>query len=95
MENSLDLVTSMTAGEKYFFYGLDKEVRNIKCPHPGVDYAIKDFKHSLGVVLKEEQIMTRPQGQIDDIIEWAQNIAILIMSKGIECYVIGRKSLGE
>lgn len=82
------------ASELYFFYELDKVVRDMKPPYK-IDYAIKDFGHSLGLVLKEEQIMSRPQSQIEDIMEWAQQVAFIIKAKGIECFVIGRKSLDE
>jgi hypothetical protein len=89
MEN----LTSNTAGYLYFAYGLDKQIRSMKPPYRGVDYAIKDFGHSLGLVLKEEQIMGRPQDQVDTLMEWANRVALFIESKGIKCYVIGRKSL--
>ena len=95
MENSPDLLSDMTPNEKYFFYELDKRIREIKCPYNGVDFAVKDFGHSLAIVLKEEQIMDRPQSEIDAIIEWAQLMGQLIMSKGIQCYIVGRKSIGR
>lgn len=69
-----------------------KIIRSIKCPYK-IDYAIRDFGHSLGLVLKEEQIMNRPQSQIDAIMEWAQRVSLALEAKGIKCYVIGRKSL--
>lgn len=83
-----------SAGQLYFIYELDKVVKSMKPPYK-IDYAIRDFGHSLGLVLKEEQIMDRPQSQIDSIMEWSQRVALAIKAKGIECYVIGRKSLNE
>ena len=82
------------AGILYQVFELDKVIRQIKPPYK-IDYAIRDFGHSLGLVLKEEQIMGRPQSQIDNIMEWAQSLALIIESKGIKCYVIGRKSLEQ
>lgn len=84
--------TNADAGILYEVYEIDKLIRQMKPPFK-IDYAIRDFKHSLGLVLKEEQIMGRPQSQIDMIMEWAQTVALAIESKGIKCYVIGRKSL--
>lgn len=89
MEN----LTSNNASTLYFLYGLDKVIRDMKPPYRGVDYAIQDFGHSLGLVLKEEQIMGRPQSEIDSIMEWAQRVSLMLESKGIKCYVIGRNSL--
>lgn len=65
----------------------------MKPPYSNIDYAIKDFGHSLGLVLKEEQVMNRPQAEIESIMEWAQKIALTLEAKGIKCYVIGRNSL--
>lgn len=94
MENSPDIVKELSPTEKYFLYDIDKKIREIPCPYRGVDFAVKDFNHSLAIVLKEEQIMDRPQTEIDNIVEWAQRMAFVIMSFGIQCYIVGRKSLG-
>lgn len=80
----------------YFLYiskGWDKKIREMKPPYK-IDYAVKDFGHSLGLVLKEEQILSRSQSQIDNIMEWAQRVSLAMEADGIKCYVIGRKSLG-
>jgi hypothetical protein len=89
----IDPFLTKDAGSLYFALEIDKKVKAIKPPYK-VDYAIKDFGHSLAVVLKEEQIMDRPQSQIDIIMEWAQKVALTIEMNGIKCYVIGRKSIG-
>ena len=93
MEN-FQLGDSKNAALLYEVLEVDKMIRAMKPPFK-IDYAIRDFGHSLGLVLKEEQIMDRPQSQIDSILEWASTVALAIESKGIKCYVIGRKSLNE
>lgn len=87
------LQTNANAYALYLMRGWDKKIRDMKPPYK-IDYAIKDFGHSLGLVLKEEQIMGRPQSQIDLIMEWAQRISLEMEKDQIKCYVIGRKSLG-
>lgn len=86
------LQQSANAYELYIINDGANIIRSIKCPYK-IDYAIRDFGHSLGLVLKEEQIMDRSQSQIDSIMEWAQRVCLALELKGIKCYVIGRKSL--
>ena len=78
---------------KYQKYGLDKIVREIKCPYPGIDYAIVELKggESLAIMLKEEQIMLLNAEKQLGVMEWVQKIRSQIEKFGIKCDIVGRK----
>lgn len=75
---------------KYRQFHLGSKLRDIPPPISGVDYAIKDMGTYLAIVIKEEQIMDRPDSQIALIMEWLNKLAEVINFHGIDCYVIGR-----
>lgn len=75
---------------KYKQFDLGTKLRNVPPPFSGVDYAIKDMGLYLAILIKEEQIMDRPDSQIALIMEWLNKLAEVINFHGIDCYVIGR-----
>lgn len=88
MEKSTDLTAL------YVHHNLSAKLRNIKPPFAGLDFAVKDMGLYLAIMIKEEQIMDRPDSQIVLIMEWLNRLAEVINMHGIDCYVIGRKFNG-
>lgn len=79
---------------KYQRLGIDKSVRNIKCPYPGIDYAIVELKggEGLAIMLKEEQVMLLNDEKQLSVMEWVQMIRSEIERHGIKCHIVGRKA---
>lgn len=79
---------------KYQSSGLDKKIREIKCPYPGIDYAIIELKggESLAIMLKEEQVMVLSDEKRLGVMEWVQKIRSEIEKFGIKCDIVGRKA---
>lgn len=79
--------------QKYQRYGLDKTIREIKCPYPGIDYAIVQLKggDGLAIMLKEEQVMLLNEEKQFSVMEWVQKIRSEIEKYGIKCHIVGRK----
>lgn len=79
---------------RYKQYGLDKVVRDIKPPFPGVDFAIIELEggSSLAVMLKQEQVMDLSDTKQIAVMEWVQRIRSEIEKFGIKCDIVGRKA---
>lgn len=94
MERPLN-TSNQNLTELYKFHHLGEQLRLIKPPYSGIDFAIKDMNDHLAIVVKEEQIMQfSPERQVS-IMEWLQKLRVHVESYGIRCEFMGRKYRGN
>jgi hypothetical protein len=79
----------------YRHYKLDEQLREIKPPYRGIDFAIKNMKDHLAIVVKEEQVMNLTPEQQVSVMEWLQTLRTKVESFGIKCELMGRKYRGN
>lgn len=79
----------------YEYYKVGSQLREMRPPYPGVDFAIKDMGTHLALVVKEEQVMKFNAEQQVSIMEWLQRMRTKIESYGIKCELMGRKYRGN
>lgn len=87
-----NLTTSPSSLEYlYNYYKLGEQLRQIPAPYRGLDFAIKNMKDHLAIVVKEEQIMKLNPEQQVSVMEWLQTMRTRVESYGIKCELMGKK----
>lgn len=94
MENNSSYKTPSEMEYLYNHYKIGDQLRQIKCPYNGIDFAVKNMKEYLAIIVKEEQVMNLNSEQQVSVMEWLQKLRTIVESYGIRCELIGRKYVG-